>query len=232
MQALILAAGKGTRMGMKDAPKCLLKIGNTSIIEFQINCFRNIGCDRILVVTGHNSNKIMKKLGSSVEYIFNKNFEHSNNLYSLGEALRVIDDEFICVYGDLLFHKKILEKCNASTKEITLVVERNIRDETMRVKIENQKIVQVNKNIDNKNSDGNFIGMAKFSKNIKDSLYKNIKELIRKGNHDAYYTLALENMIGHGQPIHFIETSGYSWMDIDTEAELEEARKIKQNFVG
>ena len=132
----------------------------------------------------------------------------------------------------LLFHKKILEKCNASTKEITLVVERNLRDETMRVKIENQKIVQVNKNIDNKNSDGNFIGMAKFSKNIKDSLYQNIKELIKNGNHDAYYTLALESMIKHGQPIHFIETDGHPWMDIDTKEELEEAKKIEREFVG
>ena len=232
MQALILAAGKGTRIGIKDTPKCILKIGNTSIIEFQINCFRNIGCDKILVVTGYNSNKILERLGSSVEYIFNKNFEYSNNLYSLGEALRIIDDEFICVYGDLLFHKKILEKCNASTKEITLVVERNLRYETMRVKIENQKIVQVNKNMDNKNSDGNFIGMAKFSKNIKDSLYKSIKELIKKDNRDAYYTLALENMIKHGQSIHFIETNGYPWMDIDTKEELEEAKKIEREFVG
>ncbi len=161
-------------------------------------------------------------------HLRNLNFEHSNNLYSLGEALRVIDDEFICVYSDLLFHKNILEKCNASTKEITLAVERNLRDETMRVKIENQKIVQVNKNIENKNSDGNFIGMAKFSKNIKDSLYKNIKELIENGNQDAYYTLALENMIKHGQPIHFIETDAYPWIDIDTKEELEEAKKIER----
>ena len=99
-------------------------------------------------------------------------------------------------------------------------------------KIENQKIVQVNKNIENKNSDGNFIGMAKFSKNIKDSLYQNIKELIKNGNHDAYYTLALESMIKHGQPIHFIETDGHPWMDIDTKEELEEAKKIEREFVG
>ena len=58
MQALILAAGMGTRIDIKDTPKCLLKIRNTSIIEYQINCLKQIGCDKILVVTGYNSNKI------------------------------------------------------------------------------------------------------------------------------------------------------------------------------
>ena len=52
-----------------------------------------------------------------------------------------------------------------SNSDMVLVVERNLRDETMKVKIENEKIVQVNKKIDSKNTDGNFIGMGKFSKN-------------------------------------------------------------------
>ena len=55
---------------------------------------------------------------------------------------------------------------------------------------------------------------------------------IRDSNHDAYYTLALESMIKHGQPIHFIETDGHPWMDIDTKEELEEAKKIEREFVG
>ena len=74
MQALILAAGKGTRIQTNDIPKCLLTVGDTNIIKYQINCLREIGCQKIMVVTGYNSNKIKEKLGTSVEYIFNKNF--------------------------------------------------------------------------------------------------------------------------------------------------------------
>ena len=148
MQAVILAAGKGTRMGIKDTPKCLLKIGNKTIIEHQIDYLRNIGCKKILVVTGYNSNKIKNTLGNSAEYVLNKNFETSNNMYSLWEAQNFIVDEFVCVYGDLFFHKKILEKCVLSEGDIVLAVERNLRAETMKVKIENNKVIQVNKEID------------------------------------------------------------------------------------
>ena len=232
MQALILAAGKGTRIQTNDIPKCLLTVGDTNIIKYQINCLRDIGCQKIMVVTGYNSNKIKEKLGTSVEYIFNKNFETSNNLYSLWAARDSVDDEFICIYSDLLFHKKILEKCSASSKEVTLAVERNVRNETMRVKIENNKIIQVNKNIDSKDTAGNFIGMAKFSKNAKNELFQIIKELIEKGNQEAYYTLAIENLIKRGKTVDFIETTGLPWMDIDTKEEIDQARKIFANEFG
>ena len=230
MQAVILAAGKGTRMGIKDTPKCLLKIGNKSVIEYQVTYLKNLGCKKILVVTGYNSNKIKNTLGNSVEYIFNKNFENSNNMYSLWEARDLIDDEFVCIYGDLFFHKKILENCVISNSDIVLVVERNTRDETMRVKIENEKIVKVNKKIDSKNTDGNFIGMAKFSKNSKNHLFQTIKKLMEEGNEDAYYTSAIENMIKQGKTIDFIETEGLPWTDIDTKEELEAIRKLDKEL--
>jgi len=51
MDALILAAGRGTRMGNVEKPKCLLDIGGTTIIDYQINCFKKSGIDRIFVVT-------------------------------------------------------------------------------------------------------------------------------------------------------------------------------------
>ena len=51
MQAVILAAGKGTRMGIKDTPKCLLKIGNKSVIEYQVTYLKNLGCKKIFKIS-------------------------------------------------------------------------------------------------------------------------------------------------------------------------------------
>ncbi|SVD78284.1 uncharacterized protein METZ01_LOCUS431138, partial [marine metagenome] len=47
-----------------------------------------------------------------------------------------------------------------------------------------------------------------------------------KGNKEAYYTLAIENMIKLGKIINFIETDGLPWMDVDTKEEMEAAKKI------
>ena len=95
----------------------------------------------------------------------------------------------------------------------------------MKVKIENEKIVAVNKKIDYKIANGNFIGMAKFSKNILKILFNEIDYLITE-NIDGYYTLGIENLIKKNVEVGYQVTNGLSWMDIDEEREFEESQKI------
>ena len=135
MQAVILAAGKGTRMGIKDAPKCLLKIGNKSIIEHQVNYLRNIGCKKILVVTGYNSNKIKNTLGNSAEYIFNKNFENSNNMYSLWlcrDTISFSKHTFIS-NADVVFDKTIVKRIVDNLGDYIVCDKGLYNDESMKI---------------------------------------------------------------------------------------------------
>ena len=161
MDALILAAGRGTRLGLDNLPKCLIQFENLTLIEYQINCLSNLGIKNIFVVTGYNSEKIEDKLGHQAMYIHNKEFATTNNIKSILLAKKFLKDDFVCMYGDLFFHKNILKKCIDSKNKMTLMVESELRDETTRVKIENDKIILVNKNIDFNEADGNFIGMMK-----------------------------------------------------------------------
>ena len=148
MQGVILAAGKGTRMGDIDTPKCLLQINEIPIIKHQINSFKKNGINDILVVTGYKSEMIHELLNNEVKYVQNSRFNEMNNIYSVWLAIQKLQDDFVCVYGDLMFNEKILEKCLEIKNEIGLMVESNTRYETMKVKIEDKKIVAVNKQIE------------------------------------------------------------------------------------
>ena len=139
MDALILAAGKGTRLGLDNLPKCLIQFENLTLIEYQINCLSDLGIKNIFVVTGYNSEKIEDKLGHQVMYIHNKEFSTTNNIKSILLAKKFLKDDFVCMYGDLFFHKNILKKCIDSKNKMTLMVESELRDETTRVKIENSR---------------------------------------------------------------------------------------------
>ena len=230
MDALILAAGRGTRMGGIDKPKCLLDIGGTSIINNQIKNFRNAGIDRIFIVTGYNSQLIHSHLNDDFTFLHITEYANTNNLYSVWTARDSLDDDFICVYGDLLFHKEILDKCIQNNSDICLVIEKNVRSETMKIRIENNLIVEVNKNISEDLADGNFIGMAKFKKSMIPDLFNEISFLVENGNLNSYYTSAIESLIQKNKQINFVETNNLPWMDIDEEHELAEAKKIYQNM--
>ena len=111
MQGLILAAGRGTRIGDIGIPKCLLKINGVSIIEHQINCFKKIGINDILVICGYQSEKIKKLVNQQVRFLYNPKFSETNNIYSMWIANNNLEEDFICVYGDLMFEPNILKKC-------------------------------------------------------------------------------------------------------------------------
>ena len=228
MQGVILAAGKGSRMGNIDVPKCLLEINEMPVIRHQINSFKKNGIDDILVVTGYKSEMIRKLLNNEVKYVENSKFDEMNNIYSVWLAIQKLQDDFVCVYGDLMFDEKILEKCLEIKNEIGLMVEPLTRDETMKVKIENGKIIAINKQIEHNVANGNFIGMAKFSKKIAKMLFDEIDELIAK-NVDGYYTLGIEQLIKKNIQVGYQFTNGLSWMDMDEMNEFEEAKKIFEN---
>ena len=230
MDALILAAGRGTRMGQIDIPKCLLDIGGTSIINNQIKNFKNAGINRIFIVTGYNSELIHSHLNGDFIFLHNSDYANTNNLHSVWAAKDSLDDDFICVYGDLLFHKEILENCIKNDNDICLVIEKNVRSETMKVKIENNLIVEVNKRISEDLADGNFIGMAKFKKSVIPMLFREISLLVENGNLKSYYTSAIESLIKKDKKINFVETNNFPLMDIDEEQEPAEAKKIYQNM--
>ena len=232
MMGLILAAGAGTRMENSTTPKCLLNLDGLSIIEYQLQCFKEFGINDIVMVVGFNSDMIKERVGTNVRYVSNLNYKTTNNLYSMWEAHRSINDDFICIYGDLLFHKEILKNCIDSQSDVCLMVEKKMREETMRVKIQDDRIIQVNKLIPFDNADGNFIGMAKFRKAEKKFLFAEINELIQMGNQQSYYTSAIEKMISKGRLINYAYTAGYPWVDIDTIGELSDAKTIFRDLIS
>ena len=97
MQVLILAAGKGTRMGdlTKNSHKSLLMVNETeSFLTRLLNQLNEYPIDNIFIVTGYMNNeieKIVKNYQVKITTVFNKFFESDTNIYSMKLALDSID---------------------------------------------------------------------------------------------------------------------------------------------
>ena len=98
----------------------------------------------------------------------------------------------------------------------------------MRVKVKQNKIIDIGSHIPVKNGHGNFIGIAKFSNKGAKILKKYL--LKEKNNYKDYYTQALREMIVNGVNISYINVKKEFWKEIDTNKDLIEAKKMIKKF--
>jgi NDP-sugar pyrophosphorylase family protein len=114
--ALLLAAGLGSRLApLTDmVPKCLVSISGVPILERLVRSLEEQEFERLVIVTGAKAETIRDYLGESVggiaiEYIVSPLFATTNNIYSLWLARHLIDEPFLLVESDLVFHEQLLE---------------------------------------------------------------------------------------------------------------------------
>ncbi|MEK7598242.1 MAG: nucleotidyltransferase family protein [Patescibacteria group bacterium] len=114
MQIVILAAGNGKRMGplTKKVPKPMLKIKGRPILEHKINALPK-GIDEVIIVIGYRGNQIMdyfKKsfAGKKIRYFSQTELNGTGGALHLVKS--VLNDRFLVMMGDDLYHKKDVQK--------------------------------------------------------------------------------------------------------------------------
>ena len=114
IQAVILAAGMGTRLG-RPFPKPLTPLSDgRTIMEQQIDNLRQVfGADvRITTVVGFKLDLILEAF-PDVTYIYNEAYDQTNTNRSLLKALRLsTDGGVLWMNGDVVFDPQVLEKVN------------------------------------------------------------------------------------------------------------------------
>lgn len=118
MQAIILAAGMGKRLGKltHDNTKCMIKVHAQTLIERMIRQLATLSLHRIILVVGYKSDKVKTWVGNQINdtpilYVENPIYDKTNNIYSLYLAKDyLIEDETILLESDLIFADEILKK--------------------------------------------------------------------------------------------------------------------------
>ena len=166
VQAIILAAGKGTRImpHTKNIPKTLIKLDDKAIVEHLITSLNKAGVVNITMVFGYQANKIKAFLGNKVKYVYNHEYETTNNLYSLVCAVPEINEEFIVLMGDSVLHPNILKELLKSKGDIITAVDnnKNLDEESFKAVIKGNLIKDLGREISLKNAHGEFLALTKF----------------------------------------------------------------------
>ena len=245
MKVIILAAGRGTRLGhhTKEIPKGLVDVNGKSIIERQIELFEKNGITDIVIVRGYKKEKFC---WDNVTFIDNEDFANNNQLASLVLAQNMVSGNVLILFGDLIFEQTILDQILASSSDISIAVDLNWKeryDENRNnqfpalAEIENDKITRIseNKSLIRKKLSGEFFGIMKLSSKGSKILTDVIeKTKYNKGKfHDSNsFTMGkipdiIEEVIELGFIVQPVFVNG-KWFEVDTILDLEKAKTIFQ----
>ena len=228
-KAIILAAGVGSRIKKyHEKPKALFEFGKNkiTIIERLYRILKKKNFSKIVVITGFRDKLLRDKFSKKdVKYIKFKNYKNTNNLQSLLFARKELDSGFFCFFSDLIFDGKIIDKLLKIKSDFVLAIDSSkVLQGTMRIKLNSKTIKEIGNHVTKKRGDGNFIGIAKFSKRGANMLKRYLNE--EKKNKKDYYTIVFNKMVSDGQIINYYDCEGYFWKEIDTIRDFNEMKKI------
>lgn len=230
MKALILAAGKGTRLYPLtiNKPKGLLEIGNITILNRLVKQFRDLGIEDIIIVTGFKGHLIESNFKNDKKITFTKyhDYEKTNNLNTLWSVKRFLHDDIIISFADLLLDIEIIKKILISKENISLAVHtKNVLSGTMPIELENNRVKSIT-STKLEDATGNFIGIGKFTKKGCQILIDQMSKIISPKTINSYYTLAIDNYVRNYGFVEGIDIKEMQWIEIDNMKDYEIAKSI------
>jgi L-glutamine-phosphate cytidylyltransferase len=232
MNAVILAAGRGTRIRSVhgEHPKCLMKMNDSTILEHQIDNLLNGGISKIGIVVGYEKDQTIDHVRNRYRdcprrfhFIVNPRFAETRNIYSLwlaSEWLNGGNDSFVCLNANMVFDVRALLHATRLKTSITMVVDPEWRDEAMKVVTRYGLITRMSKSIPQAEFSGSYIGITVFPDRIRARFLERVDALIQSRQVNDFFTLAVQQFVDEGVTVGCASSANLPWAEIDDPAGL------------
>lgn len=172
-RAIILAAGRGSRMGAETElkPKCLTQFEGKTLLDWQLNSIDEAGIFDKNVITGYKKDLLQGEFNTYHNERWNK-----TNMVSSLFCAPAFEGETIISYSDIVYHPDHLKKLMKNNYDITITADllwedlwsirfENPLDDAESFIYEKDKLIEIGKRTsDIKNVQGQYMGLLKLSK--------------------------------------------------------------------
>lgn len=240
MRVIILAAGQGQRLGPITAnqPKCLVCIGDSTILWHQLDNCERAGIDDVVVVSGAFADAVDDEIQRwrdheprrlCVSSLYNPFYDVANNMISLWAARGSMDDDFITINGDNIFEWQILQRLAASEgSPITVTIDQKgtYDDDAMKIVLENGRIIAMNKLMPTGDANAESIGIMKFSGDGRAMLADELEKMARLETYATeWYVQAIERIAIANGHVGVMPVGDLRWAEVDFPEDLENVRE-------
>lgn len=230
MIGLILAAGVGSRLRpmTNTKPKCLVRTAGKAILQYQLDAYKKAGITDIYIVVGYEGEAIRQYCkhikDMNITIIENNDYETTNNMYSLyllkdiakGRPF-ILNNADLSVDVDIV--KALLDFPNANAVAVDTSL---FNDESMKVVVKDDLIVDISKKITQEQSYACSIDFYKFSAESSTTFFSEIIRIIEGENNLKDWTeVAMQRLFQSGR-LQFkpCDISGKDWVEIDNYEDL------------
>ena len=242
MQALMLAAGMGKRLGRftSGQTKCMVQVGGLTLLEHAAEALRRAGIYKLILVTGYAGDKLedyARRTLTDFELVFvhNPDYATTNNIYSLYLAReQFMQDDTILLESDLIYdHDLIRRLMEAPEKDMVTVAKyESWMDGTVTL-LDDRGVIRefVEKKdfrFDKAEKYYKTVNIYKFSKDFAERLYiPFLHAYIRAYGMNQYYELVLKTLTRTpGAQLHAFEVGRMKWYEIDDAQDLDIANTL------
>jgi histidinol-phosphate/aromatic aminotransferase/cobyric acid decarboxylase-like protein/choline kinase len=242
MQALMLAAGMGKRLGAytNNQTKCMVKVGGKTLLEHAADALRQAGIKKFVLVVGYEGEKLMafarEKLADfDLEFVVNQDYDTTNNIYSLYMAReQLMADDTILLESDLIYEPQLIAEMVASPEPNLVAVAKfeHWMDGTVTL-VDDQGLIREfveKKNFSYASADRYYktVNVYKFSRDFSTQQYVPfLTAYIQAYGKNQYYEMVLK-ALAHlpFAGLHAFEMGHRKWYEIDDVQDLDIANTL------